>query len=317
MYAHRLMILASTLMTVSLALGCDPETLADDAEGVVSLRPVGGGVWLNTSSIGTQTFSEFDITGAVHDGVRFTGLRISRPGNTWLAATPEVTDGNLKGKASKTTYVGVDLVGSRWQFNLVNGAVETPVEIWIDTFTQISPKEARYTFKTLDSNGVARPICDVDSAGSYNAIPVKDITVDSAIGDMASRAKTVYLACTSGAVGKAIVWGYRPWERPLADFELATRMVRADYCHDGMSWTETGIALQVRDKYNINTFLDATDPTEVVWQANRAACIGTPRNPAFGPGAVTCDGQVVPTCPANLTMTTYGGTIFWTKLSVP
>ncbi|HEY0132799.1 MAG TPA: ADYC domain-containing protein [Nannocystis sp.] len=303
-------------MTATLTSGCDPDTLADDADGVVHFRP-GGGVWLNTSSIGAQPFSEFDTSGIVHDGVRFTGLLLKRADNTWLAATPEVTDGNLKGKVGKTAYVGVDLVGSRWKFNMVDGAVETPVEIWIESYTQVSPKEARYTFKTLDSNGVAQPICDADLNGSVAVTPIRDITVDSATGDMVSRTKTVYLACTSGALGKAIAWGYRPWERPLQEFEAATRMVRADYCYDGMSWTETGISLQVHDKYGVNTFLDATDPNEAVWLATGAACIGTPRNPTYGPATVTCNGQALPSCPANVGMSTYAGSLFWTKRNVP
>jgi len=315
MQAQFTSLVSVVLMTAGLALGCDPEAPEDGVEdGEVSLRPgTGGGIWLNTSLIGTQTFSEFDTTGAVHDGIRFTGLLLQRPNNQWLAANPEVKDGTLKGKVGKTSYEGVDLIGSRWQFNLVDGAVETPVEIWIESFTQISGKEARYTFMTLDSNGVAAPICDADSSGTYNAIPVKDITVDAATGDMVARSKTAYLACTSGAVGKAIVWGYRPWERSLSDFEVATRMVRGDYCYDGMSWTETGVALQVRDRYNINAFLDATGPTEAVWTKTGSACLLTPRNPVFGQAAVTCDGQPLLTCPANVGMTTYSDTLFWTK----
>ncbi len=313
MNAHRLLPLV--FLTAGLALGCDPELMEDSEGGVVELRPGGGGgIWLNTSAIGTQTFSEFDTTGAVHDGIRFTGLLIARPNDQWLSANVEITDGNLKGKVGKTHYVGADLIGSRWKFNIVEGAVETPVELWIESYTQISSKEARYTFMTLDANGLPTPICNADSAGGQQAIPVKDITVDAATGDMLARTKTAYLACASGAVGKAITWGYRPWERSLPEFEVATRMVRADYCYDGMSWTETGIALQVKDKYNINNFLDAAKPTEVLWTTTGSACLVTPRNLAYGAAAVTCNGQPLPTCPANVGMTTYANTLFWTKL---
>ncbi len=252
----------------------------------------------------------------MHDGVRFTGLLIKRPGNVWLAATPEVKEGNLKGKVGPTMYAENDMVGSRWKFNIVDGSVETPVEIWIDGYTKISGKEGRYTFKTFDGNGQPTPICGVDVSGKYTAVPFADVTVDTATGHLAPRPATLYLACTSGAVGKAIVWGYRPWERALPEFEAATRMVRADYCYDGMSWTENGTALQVKDKFNINTFVDATDPTEVVWTGTGAACLTTPRNPAYGASAVTCNGQALPTCPGNVSLTSYPGALFWTKLSV-
>jgi hypothetical protein len=53
----------------------------------------------------------------------------------------------------------------------------------------------------------------------------------------------VTLACVDAALGKCAVWGYRPWAsvkgEPLADYHQAcTRMVRADYCGDGVSHTQ-------------------------------------------------------------------------------
>lgn len=310
------------LLSASFAAGCDPEFVeGDDGDlGAVSLRPSGanGGVWLNTSSIGSTAFQEFDLTGAVHDGMRLTGVKVKGPNDTLLTATSgEVVDGNLRVKVGKTVYSGAQLVGARWQLNIVDGQTETPVEIWIESHVQISPRESRYVFKALDADGMESYVCDADSSGAHTSIPMKDITVDAATGDMAGRPMTVYLACTSGAIGKAMVWGYRPWERPLPEFEAATRMVRADYCFDGMSWTETGMALQVRDKYNINTFARAEDPTEVVWTKDGAACLTQPRNPTYVAAQVTCDGQPLPACPANTSMTSYPGTLFWTKNVTP
>ena len=91
-------------------------------------------------------------------------------------------------------------------------------------------------------------------------------------------------------------------------------MVRGDYCYDGISWTETGTALQVRDKYNVNGFLHVGVPTEAVWTKHHTACLSTPRSANYGAAQVTCDGQPLPTCPANLVMNTYSETLFWTKL---
>lgn len=319
---HLQRLVPAMFVTACFAAGCDPEMVDDADRGEISLRPGGtsnGGVWLNTSSIGSTAFQEFDLTGALHDGMRLMGVKLKGPNNTWIDATGgEVVDGNLRAKVGKTVYAGAQLVGSRWLLDIVDdeGGV-TPVEIWIASHTQVSPKESRYVFKTLDDNGAETFVCEADSAGQHTSIPMRDITVDAATGDMSPRSKTVYLACTSGAIGKAIVWGYRPWERSLAEFELATRMVRADYCLDGMSWTEPGIHLQVRDKYNINTFVQAADPTEVVWTTAGAACVTQPRNPLFTASQIVCDGQPLPLCPANVTMTSFPGTVFWSKNAAP
>lgn len=313
----------SLLLGAALFTGCDEHV--DAVDGEVSLRPgsgSSGGVWLNTSTIGTTPFSELDLEGNLHDGVQFTGAKVLRPGDVWLTVTDvSVTDGNLKARASDgVTYTGANLVGSRWYLTLSNpegdddDAASVQTEIWITSHQQVSARESRYVFETLDDDDNAIPICDADSSGNHTAIPLKDLTVDPFTGDMATRKDTLYLACTSGAVGKAITWGYKPWERPLSDFTVATRMVRADYCYDGMSWTETGMPIQVRDKYNINTFLYANDLTEVVWTKTGAACINTPRNPTYSGAQVICNGAALPTCPGDLSMNTYSNTLFWTKI---
>ncbi len=318
------------MMTAGLALGCDPEVLEDGVEDAeVSLRPGGGGgIWLNTSSIGSKTFSEFDISGQLHDGVRLTGALIKRPNNQWATVTSgEVVDGQLRAKVGNTVYTGAALIGSRWKIEIPEYDYDYDdedghhddnnvrnVELWISAYTQVATNEGLYTFQTLDENGQPTYICDADASGSHAAIPVRNISVDRDTGDLSARNSTAYLACTSGAIGKAITWGYKPWQRSLNDFEVATRMVRADYCFDGNSWTTEGTALQVRDSYNINDFAIDTEPTEVVWTTSGVACMTQPRNATYTAPQVTCGGQALPVCPESLTLATYPNSLFWTKV---
>lgn len=320
------------VLGVGFGAGCDELDELDGVEdlGEVTVRGSGawGGVWLNTSTIGTTPFSELDLSGQVHAGAKFTGAQLLRPGNVWLSVTSgAVKDGILEAKVGTTVYRGADLVGSRWQLTLYNADTdgdgdhdaddepEVPVEIWISSVQQISAKEARYVFETYDADDNVVPVCSADAAGNHTMVPIKDVTVNEVTGTMAKRSNTLYLACTSGAIGKAVVWGYRPWERTLGEFEVATRMVRADYCFDGQSYTQTGTSLQVHDKYKINTFLYPEDPTEAVWTRSGVRCLNAPRNSTLP--AVQCNGQPVPTCPTNVSMATYSDTLFWTKLGTP
>jgi hypothetical protein len=337
MYAHRLVsVLSIAVMTAAFTSGCDPEDVQLDGAGEaeVSLRPFGsGGVWLNTSSIGSKAFSEFDLAGQLHDGVRLTGVLIKRPNNLFVTATQgEVIDGQLRARVGNTIYTGAGLVGSRWRLLIPeydynyddndgddgddddddNGVRN--VEIWVSAYTQVAPNEGHYTFQTLNEQGQPTFICDADASGSRAAIPIRNITVNRATGDISARPSTAYLACTSGAIGKAITWGYKPWQRSLHDFEVATRMIRADYCFDGNSWTTTGTALQVRDAYGINDFAYQTEPTEVVWTTTGVACLTQPRSATYAAPQVTCGGKALTTCPTNLTLSTYPNTLFWTKV---
>lgn len=335
MYAHRFVsILSGALLTASFTSGCDPADAEVDGTEDAGLDPRklgGSGVWLNTSSIGSKVFSEFDLDKKPHDGVRLMHVKVKHPnnkGNYIPASSSEVVDGQLRVKAGNTAYTGAGLVGSLWQIKIPdydygyndnsghkgdNG--EREVEIWISEYTEIASNEGLYTFQTHDEQGQEVYICDADASGSHAAIPVRDITVNRTTGDIDARPSTAYLACVSGAIGKAIGWGYKPWERSLPDFEVATRMVRADYCFDGKSWTTTGTALQVRDAYSINDFPYATKPTEVVWTKTGVACLTQPRSSTYVAPQITCGGQALTTCPSNVSLTTYPDTLFWTKVS--
>lgn len=55
------------------------------------------------------------------------------------------------------------------------------------------------------------------------------------------------LACPGGAAAKCILAGFRPWQGEAArDQHLAcVRMVRADYCGDGVAHTEPGVRIGI------------------------------------------------------------------------
>ena len=58
----------------------------------------------------------------------------------------------------------------------------------------------------------------------------------------------ITLACVNGAIGKCVTWGYRPWEPGMRDCHQACiRMVRADYCGDGVGHTLDGTPIDVWD----------------------------------------------------------------------
>jgi ADYC domain len=63
------------------------------------------------------------------------------------------------------------------------------------------------------------------------------------------------------------------------------RMVRADYCGDGTSWTRNGAAINFYDSLGIHA--DATDwPVDAAWAPDGAICTNHIRD--FQPGAPPC-----------------------------
>ena len=298
---------------LALGTGCDPGEQAD-GDDPIEFRTTAG-VWLNTSSLGLATLSGIDLTGEVLDGTTLTSVLLQRPGDVWLAVDQlEIASGHLQGRVGETYYTGTDLVGSRWQLSPAEGE---PYEIWISGYSEISATEARYTFQALDAHGDTVHVCAPDASGQHAGYPLADILVDHATGAMTARPNTLYIACISGAIGKAVTWGYSPVSLALDEFTTVVRMIRADYCFDGASWTTAGTGVQIKDKWNIDAFLYSSYMTEAVWTATGVACLSHPRWSEVLVGEVTCNGQPLPTCPGNVSMTTYPQTLLWTKRGSP
>lgn len=152
-----------------------------------------------------------------------------------------------------------------------------------------------------------KPTCaeDVDPFGDAyllreHAYLVADLAVDPQSGDFSVAPNAMYLACRAGAAGKSISWGYPPWTWGTDIHELATRVVRADYCGSGKSFTVKGNALFVRDQLGVNDFTATALDDEAAWDlaTSRATCVTLPRDHAWRVGFTTldCGDHVLPVC---------------------
>ena len=96
------------------------------------------------------------------------------------------------------------------------------------------------------------------------------------------------ITCTSGAIGKCIRIGYKPWgERKgqsLWDYHQAcVRMLRADYGGDGVGHTRDGTTIDPFDQLGIQSFEpDPHGPKlefEAAWGPDGAVCVRRTRIP--------------------------------------
>ncbi len=93
----------------------------------------------------------------------------------------------------------------------------------------------------------------------------------------------VTYSCASGVVHKCLRWGYTPWSAGAAAFAACTRLARADYCGDGVSWTRDGTRIDISDFSGVQT---AANPEgfsfEAGWAERGAVCVDTPRYQVTG-----------------------------------
>ena len=106
------------------------------------------------------------------------------------------------------------------------------------------------------------------------------------------------IACTSGAFGKCLLFGYHPWKTgtgvPMERlYQSCIRMVRADYCGDGRSWTRNGMSIDIFDRFGVQKADNPTNMTlEAAWSPEGAVCIHHARVPSVG-----TLGAVLAACP--------------------
>ena len=113
-----------------------------------------------------------------------------------------------------------------------------------------------YGLSTPDSAGNWVPACQADRMGRRLGLALPGY-FDLSGNYIADSSFTI--ACTGGAAGKCVLFGYGPWVR-AADgtsmrptFESCMRMVRADYCGDGIPHTRNGTTIDMWDPKGVQT----------------------------------------------------------------
>lgn len=140
---------------------------------------------------------------------------------------------------------------------------------------------------------------DPENNGSIEALVYGDVYVDMTTGTVTERTDTINIACISGGVGKAGLWGFLPYHVGLEYFEAAVRTVRADYCGDGGTYTKPGNAVVLKDTYPVYADFGqyAGNETEAIMGIKGALCLDFPRDGNWDQADVICDGgYTLPLC---------------------
>lgn len=124
----------------------------------------------------------------------------------------------------------------------------------------------------------------------------------------------VFLGCINGSIGKAWLWGYKSFLQAIGPegHEVAHNVIRAEYCGDDVSHTETGTPIWLQSIFtdegpDPNAPVDTDWRLEAVWSSDpedKAICVSTTRLPGEQPptgSSFSCPGDDPPVCtPAHL-----------------
>lgn len=227
-------------------------------------------------------------------------------------------------------WTGDELLGSRWTLGH---------NMWLSgkrsmrlSNRAVIDGTPHYTFEHQNDEGEWIGNCagDTTQTKGPNARILSGFHLDGTSGELTPSDARIFIACLNAAVGKAAAWGYYDEEVGPPDdqdppdvgdgptfaarldrFELAIRVVRADYCYDGSSWTEAGVALQVEDIWGIRPASAEPGEVEAVWGAEGLLCAGTGR---YKPDIRELCEEDIPSCDDDATLSDYPGGLIMTRL---
>ncbi|WP_445501796.1 ADYC domain-containing protein [Microvirga sp. G4-2] len=166
---------------------------------------------------------------------------------------------------------GDDLIGVRFVLAGPHGKTQVQIVGFAEDTATTGGSIPLYSLSVSTPDGLSDNFCRPDSRGRHAGFPLPD------------GAGGFNFTCTSGAEGKCVLMGYRPWEArdgvPMRDLHRAcVHMLRADYGGDDQPTTRDGTSVDVFDRFGIQKSEKADGMQfEAAWGPDGAVCVAHPR----------------------------------------
>ena len=282
---------AAFVMGMAGVVGCSAGSGADRSELVeastcsaaeavdTSARPSGlnvNGATFNGVLLNGATLNGMRMNGPVLNGVTLNGMRMNGPvlnGATLNGITLQGTE--FAGFPAGMTMEGAELVGL-----LSDGST---ISVFVDAVhPNADPKNADVTLYEVTYGASREPLCGRDDSGAAILATALANAWDGNTGARIDDAERFTFACTTGALYKCVAAGYKPWtSASMTDYHQAcTRMLRADYCGDGSSFTKDGTLVDMNDALGVQSFETesrADFAFEAAWGPDGATCVSKTR----------------------------------------
>ncbi|MDC3984299.1 ADYC domain-containing protein [Polyangium jinanense] len=281
---RRAAVWAPILLGMLFGPGCtEPTGEPDDEEGevITSVQALSttNGLALNGLALNGLALNGISLNGISLNGLALNGVSIE--GTTFVGK-----------KASGKPMKPEEFVGATFTGTLSNGQTITlRIE---DRVASTRPDVFLYEVAYLSSpsQGAWKSLCGETSSGTLRrAIPLAgtwDYSERKPTSGMHLASETTFtFACRPYAIAKCVELGYKPWggvkecvapgickEIPgVLLHQACTRMLRADYCGDGVPHTQDGTIVDVWDDFGIQASVVTDFAFEAEWTPMGARCI--------------------------------------------
>jgi hypothetical protein len=255
---------------------------------------------------------------AGHDlnGVSLNGAVLDESQLAWVSATDAELDGKLLElvSVSNSKVVGYDNRGHFVAHNKMVGAIFTAalddgeeIDVRIDDVYRSSAHYDKDTYLyevSYETDDGWLPLCGVDELDEpIAAIALEgrwDFSAGTETGGSHVDDESAFtFACRGYVIAKCVEAGYKPWKKAMvctpgegcrmttlaAHHQACTRMLRADYCGDGISHTVDATPVNFYDDFGVR--YDSEEwSVEAEWDEDGAICAVTERISGDAPACV-------------------------------
>ncbi len=284
------------LATLTGVAGCDAP---EEDLGAVTLRP-GGGFgcgWCtlnsgNSPNINGANLSDINLDVVNSNGTNTTGIKL-RNGNTTgnqpfrLVVDPatERFVGVELDDPENVIVPATDMLGAKIVLEMPNTGETVHLEItamdpsiasWASNGKPITAYRAHY----FDNQGTPQPLCPTTNPENQWFTLILGETYDPTTHEIVARQDFVSVVCVGEAAAKMKLMDYGPQGNRGAGLDERTatlRMITADYCGTGHSFTASGtqVAWRNADSTVLPPFKETV--LEAKWGPDGALCLDTPR----------------------------------------
>jgi hypothetical protein len=283
----------SQILMVASALGLSACTFdtgnQEDEPG--TLRPAlidANGTSVNGTSVNGTSVNGTSVNGTSVNGTSVNGTSVNGTSvnGMWVNGSQLSTS-----TTSGQILAGSQLLGMEFNATLYDGSQLRFRIDNIDVTPAASPADATYYYEISFINVTTKSkkrayVCGVNDDGSVRrAIPLQGgWDYRSGVpggGSRIDEPNAITFACEGYALYKCVDFGYKPWTTASHGdmrnhHEACTRLIRADYCGDGTSWTVDGTLVNVFDNLGVQPDTE-TWPTEAEWDQDGAICLSHQR----------------------------------------
>lgn len=279
---------AAAASTCAPAIETGATTKGVQFNGIQMNGPQLQGMRLNGPTLNGMRINGRSLNGPMLQGISLNGLRINGLKMNGVNFNGPLIQGRtLNGISLQGTQFGGLPAGTRLDGAELRGELSdgSAVAIFIDAVRENpDAKNADVVLYDVSYGDAHEPLCGRDASGTPLRATAIANTWDERTGARIDSADRFTFACEGAALYKCVAAGYKPWQSAsLAAYHQAcTRMIRADYCGDGSSFTKDGTLIDMSDARGLQAYETMARPDfafEAAWGPDGATCIEKTRYP--------------------------------------